>query len=109
VAGFNPIQVLQFIASDFYGAAIGAKYKGINKEPMDLDSVRSPRIVDYETPGAVCLATQNIRILGRELHGFTARSGSSEGPIADDEGQITYLEDPAYLEIEFAVHGDQAA
>src|SRR5271155_278202 len=54
-----------------------------------LLSGRSPRIVDHETPGAVCLATQNIRILGREVHGFTARSGSSEGPIADDEGQIT--------------------
>jgi hypothetical protein len=72
-------------------------------------SVRSPGIVDHESPGAVCLATQNIRIFRRELHGFTARSGSGERPITDDEGQITYLEDPAYLKIEFAVHGDQAA
>ncbi len=70
-------------------------------------SVRSPGVIDNEAPRAICLATQNIRIFRRELHGFTVGSRAGEGPFADDEGQITHLEDPAHLEIELAVHGDE--
>src|SRR4030095_2114187 len=31
-------------------------------------SVRSPRVVDHEAPGAVCLTTQNICVVSRQHH-----------------------------------------
>jgi hypothetical protein len=41
-------------------------------------SVRSPGVVDDKAPGAVCLTTQNIRVVSRQLHRSTVWPGSSE-------------------------------
>ena len=42
------------------------------------DSVRSPRVVDHEAPGAVGLPAQNIRGFCRQRHRCAVGPGSSE-------------------------------
>jgi hypothetical protein len=47
--------------------------------------------------------------LARVFSPFPMGSNAGEGPLADDEGQIPCLKNPAYLEIQFAVQGDETA
>ena len=70
-------------------------------------SAGSPRVVDHETPGAVCLTPQNICGLCRQLHRFAVCPGSSKRPRRRDEGQFTGFKDPRHGEVECALHRNE--
>jgi len=47
--------------------------------------------------------------VGAQAHGLAVRTGALERPHADHEGEVVHLEDAGHLEIELAVHRNEAA
>src|SRR5215468_8773966 len=72
-------------------------------------SVRSPGIVDHESPGAVRLTPQDIRRLCSQRHRLAVCPRAVERPRCNNQGQIADLENAFHVEVEFSVHRDETA